>query len=310
MFTLEPWRRITPNVTFSCDIATKNSIPNSVFQRAFKMLLNNHQGATVFYTDGSKSQNGVGFAVWNAHFHKSGALHPATSSYTAELRAIFECLSYLLSRPSWEKVIIACDSRSVLTSIQDKFSSHPLVTLVLDYIHRLTVQGWQINFEWVPAHVGIPGNEAADEEAKNAAGQQLDELIPFSDAKSHVRSVVTSIWQKDWERSSSPLRAVRPLVTAPSPVLPENRQASTIVSRLRLGVTRLTHVNLLTGGPPPICGCGEDATVRHILLECSATAQHRALCKLPGSLCDCFEDIRGITALLKYVQAAGLGDSI
>ena len=49
----------------------------------------------------------------------------------------------------------------------------------------MTSEGREIVFIWVPGHVGIRGNSAADSAAKDALDGDISvELIPFSDLKS------------------------------------------------------------------------------------------------------------------------------
>ena len=65
---------------------------------------------------------------------------------------------------------------------------------------NLTRDGKKIVFIWVPGHVGIRGNLAADSAAKDALiGNTLVELIPFSHLKSHANKYILELWQSEWD---------------------------------------------------------------------------------------------------------------
>ena len=58
--------------------------------------------------------------------------------------------------------------------------------------------------------------------------------------------------------------------------LRQDRKEEVVLSRLRIGHTRLTHSFLLTRDEPPHCfGCNKTITVRHFLFECDDFTQIR-----------------------------------
>ena len=64
----------------------------------------------------------------------------------------------------------------------------------------MTRDGREIVFIWVPGHVGIRGNLAADSAAKDALDGDISvELIPFSDLKSRTNKYILELWQSEWD---------------------------------------------------------------------------------------------------------------
>ena len=80
--------------------------------------------------------------------------------------------------------MILLDSLSSLQSIFNLKYDHPVLVQILDLYTEMTRDGREIVFIWVPGHVGIRGNSAADSAAKDALDGDISvELIPFSDLK-------------------------------------------------------------------------------------------------------------------------------
>ena len=81
--------------------------------------------------------------------------------------------------------MILSDSLSSLQAIFNLKYDRPSLVQILELYMNLTRNGKKIVFIWVPGHVGIRRNAAADSAAKDAiVGDISVELIPFSDLKS------------------------------------------------------------------------------------------------------------------------------
>ncbi|VEN48387.1 unnamed protein product [Callosobruchus maculatus] len=123
--------------------------------------LRRYRPVTTIYTDGSKSNSGVGAAVVGEGEIWKGSLNSMSSIYTAELTAIYQALIYVHQNSSGT-YLICSDSLSSLQSIKDTFSTDPLVQKIIYLNHALQQQSKTVTFIWTPGHVGILGNQAAD----------------------------------------------------------------------------------------------------------------------------------------------------
>ena len=151
-------------------------------------------------------------------------------------------------------------------------SNNPVFKEIQDWLFCLSVRKKSVCFCWIPSHVGIPGNERVDSLARSAVSLEgrFPKAVPFSDYFPPFRTYLYNRWQSFWcELSRNKLRTVKPNI---SPWLhPEhkNRHWETVLARLRIGHTRLTHSYLMTRSSPTLCStCQSPLSVSHILLTC------------------------------------------
>ena len=90
--------------------------------------------------------------------------------------------------------LILSDSLSLLKAIFNLKFEHPFLVQILELHMDLTKDGKETVFIWVPGHVGIRGNLAAD-----SVGDTSVELIPFSDLKSCANKYILESWQSEWD---------------------------------------------------------------------------------------------------------------
>jgi len=116
---------------------------------------------------------------------------------------------------------------------------------ITDY-SQLSNSGKTIILIWIPSHIGIRGNELADEAAKSALNLSMSAVkCPAADLYSQVANHCQRLWQAKWDGCvSNKLHSVKPLLSY-SNLSSLSRQDAVVLGRLRIGHTRLTHSYLL-----------------------------------------------------------------
>ena len=172
--------------------------------------------------------------------------------------------------------------------------------------------GKEIIICWTPSHIGVRGNERADSVAKSALDLAPDKSrIPYTDLKSTINKFLQTKWQHQWNNNiHNKLFQIQPTVGEWRPASRKSRREQVVISRLRIGHTRLTHSSILKQEPQPQClTCQTTCTVKHILKESRAFAVIRKRFFKVNSLTNLFENVK-IDDILSFLRETELYQKI
>ncbi|XP_049952055.1 uncharacterized protein LOC126462772 [Schistocerca serialis cubense] len=308
-----PWLQAQVRVHLDLSSLPKEVTPGSVYHSRFLELRSKFIDMTLIYTDGSKTNDGVGcsFIVGAQSFQYR--LHGHCSVFTAELFALYQAVLYIC-RHRHSAYVICSDSLSAIQSLSDPYPVHPFVHRIQRSLQQLVDVGTPVSFMWVPGHVGIPGNEAADAAAKAAVLQprRASCCVPSSDLSRVICRRVVSLWHADWAAlTDNKLRALKPLPVAWTSSSRPSRREEVVLARLRIGHCRFSHRHLLTAAPAPFCPCGHLLTVRHILMSCPDLNTLRLDLNLPNTLDAILaDDPRAAARVLCFINLTNLAKDI
>ena len=132
--------------------------------------------------------------------------------HSAEIMAVNLALD-LITTTNRYKFIIFTDSLSALTALKNKNITDPLTTQVLNRVYHLS-RYKEIIFCWIPSHIGIPGNDRVDSEAKKALKDSIAPTkIPYTDYKLVVNKIIFKKWQDHWDtHTNNKLYNIKPTI--------------------------------------------------------------------------------------------------
>ena len=246
----------------------------------FKQEFENHRHISdiEIFTDGSKNLEKVGSGL----VIKKGEsvqriplrIHDHSSVFVAELFAIRAGIFHIKKLKNLSCSIYS-DSKSALQAIDKFHSDNSLVQTIQENINHCRNRNINILLCWVPGHVGIKGNEEADEMAKSALNLKTITLtnIFASDFKQVLKNKIIEKWQSEWdklvENNRTPLSEIQRYVNYANKLIGLNRLENVKLTRLRTGHTKFSKQYIVKNEPAPECiECEKVITVKHILVEC------------------------------------------
>ena len=247
-----PWTLHQPRVNLTLSNLCKKDTSSLVFIQKYNEIKDEHSYCTPIYTDGSKDNDRVGCAAIINNISIKQRLPSNASIFTAEIKAIDLALDAITESED-DHFIIFSDSLSVLLSLENKKLDNPLVVNLSHKLHLLSIAHRTIFFCWIPSHIGIRGNEAADVAAKESLDFDITaSQVPYTDLKPHINSFIANKWQERW--SSCPdnkLLKIKPTLGVWPSGFRNSRKEEVVISRLRIGHTYFTHSALLCGQTVP-----------------------------------------------------------
>lgn len=156
--------------------------------------------------DGGRSV-GIGVVFEGEEIAYEQSINPKGTVYSGELIAIENALYKIINKQVDSDLLILTDSKSSVEAIKNNRMSAHSATATLNI--RETISGLKKKREdngksnmeerkivigWIPSHIGIEGNEIADQMAKEATKSQHDDRIkvPYSDWKAFYKEEMMS----------------------------------------------------------------------------------------------------------------------
>ncbi|XP_015365938.1 PREDICTED: uncharacterized protein LOC107163176, partial [Diuraphis noxia] len=161
----------------------------------------------------------------------------------------------------------------------------------------------------------IEGNELADKAAKLAhlANNSFTSLdFTYQDVKRIIAKDAHDQWEKKWAEQTTKLHEIK-RTTYPWPFSANiSRKHQTVITRLRIGHTHITHQHLMKRGEPPDCTvCGSPLTVKHLLTDCRCYEKARRDLNLPDQLSELLSpEQSNLTTTLEFLRITGLLNKI
>lgn len=299
------WYVPKPNIVWDVKNAVRAGDPPEKVRPVVKQLISNRfKHSTIYYTDGSKCNETVGAGIFGVNVSESHKLPKQCSVFSAEAYAIKKALLI----PHIGNVVIFTDSASCLLALEGGKSKHPWIQNIESMVH-----GKPVNFCWIPGHAGINGNNEADRLANEGRNHPTNDIpIPAEDAFKEVKQATRQYWERLWfTYRDEKLREIK--FDTNRWIDRDNTTDQRVLTRLRIGHTRLTHSFLLSKEAPPICECcGTTLDVRHIVLHCRKYSDDREKYGIsPTSLKNAMtNDDENETKLLQFLRSTKLYEKL
>lgn len=242
--------------------------------KRFQTWLDSRPTGLIVFSDGSKTEQdtaGYGFAVF-----RDGRLLDSGNGqlgkrevFDAEITGALQGLkSAIAQRQPHERITICIDNTSVI----DGIGATAPISSQADF-RTLQKTGdlspGLISVRWCPGHVGIYGNDLADQLAKEGAKLPVPDLLPsVSYCKRRTKAVLATTFQTWWERIDRPsykkLRLRAELKKLPELSLQRRQLGYLLAARTHHGDFAEYHERFNHEDAETHCPCGRQKSPTHL----------------------------------------------
>lgn len=287
-YLVPPWWR-GPN--------TRIAINKDIAKTQHKEFLKNTSNSIFIYTDGSGIENHIGAAAVSPLTRNTRRIYMGDSEtstvYVAEVQGIVSALEMVTEDAEKgnrrKRAVVFTDNQAAIRTFQMPTgrSGAYIIARAISLIDKIQQDlELEIELRWIPAHIGLCGNEAADRAAKEAAKQTLHtHNSEITQAKTYHLQTTLKTWLHRWIRAEwaynweMEFKGRTTYKYTPEP----NRRIlqlhyklkkwqSAMLVQMRTGKIGLRDYLWKRKVPDfnhPGCECGEGRqTVEHILLRC------------------------------------------
>ena len=271
--TRDFWNLPKANIDISLSelIDKGTTLPLQSKEITLQHIASNYNNRNHIYTDGSKEDSKVGAGFYDTHTNSkhSYRLNDNLSITSAELVAIEKALVYALDNGDVRGLLICTDSLGACMAIQRGVNAGSRPDLVMKIYEGI----WDLNDAkkptticWIPAHVDIDGNEAADDAAKVGKDRtevDIDVRLSYSEIKAINRQYIKDhCFQREWdEHTGNSINIVRTFI-------PHVRN-NVGLDNWRLNRMRVMRPKFsFTHGEAWCLKCRTQIDVHHVLLHC------------------------------------------
>ncbi|XP_066969028.1 uncharacterized protein [Macrobrachium rosenbergii] len=240
-------------------------------------------GAQTYYTDGTVDQENktTGAAVYSNNFQACWRTSNCASTMQTELVAIRQALLYSLENEEGP-VIIHTDSKSSMQALQQIRikENKALLAGIKSLLYQHSERGRPVTMNWIPSHIGIPGNDKADELAKST--RYIDRVqIHIQPALQQIKNAIKPLMKANmledlraWTDHSPTARWYKWATDLVPPPIDRHtpRKLAVCIHRLRLGYKACWEIVNPSVRPCEHCEEETQQPLLHYLLECRETA--------------------------------------
>ena len=293
-----PWEKKSVQFSFTKLPRAKENCTMHELRAAATIAINEagSQNCTVFYTDGTvdPDSNTSGAAVYSDTYTACWRVSNNASTMQTELAAIRETLRYSISEGQGD-ITIHTDCKSALLALQQAKikDNKELIHDINNLLRQHHITDRKVHINWIPSHIGIPGNEKADELAKTT--KYIDRVqITLQPSRQQIKRLIKpitrhSISEDVKDRAQQGSHSARWYIKAtdllPHPVVRNTpRWLAVTAHRLRLGYKANWEIVENVIRPCAHCNLDTDIPLLHYLLECTETSNLRDETDIPENL--------------------------